>query len=180
MDHEQANVVGNVVECTISICERNARVLFGSGSTQSFVAPQFACDIRQPSELLPLILLVTTPVGKRVACENYYPKCSMQIRGLFMTADLVVLSMHDLDVIFGMDWLTKLRACVDCFHKAITFKVDEPSLNVIFEGVWKRKPSNGLVSALDAEKLGEASVGHPRRGYRTWMSTMGQVLFIIF
>ena len=85
--------------------------------------------------------MVTILVDKKVACENYYPKwnyypkCSVSIIGQLMPADLIVFAMHDFDVILGMDWLAQYRACVDCFHKTITFEAYEPNSNVIFEGI---------------------------------------------
>ena len=42
---------------------------------------------------------------------------------------------------------------MDCFHKTITFKVEEPKTNVIFKGIRKEKTSTGLVITLDAVKL---------------------------
>ena len=83
--------------------------------------------------------MITTPVGKRVVCENYYPKCSVQIGELQMLANMIVLAMQDFNVILGMDWLAIYRACVNCFHKTITFKAEEPNLNVIFESIQRRK-----------------------------------------
>ena len=62
----------------------------------------------------------------------------MQIGELVMPADLIVLAMHDFDVILGMDWLAKYRACMDCFHKIVTLRIDESSAGVIFEGSKKR------------------------------------------
>ena len=64
-----------------------------------------------------------------------------------MPVNLIVLMMHDFDVILGKDWLAEYKACVDCFHKTITFKVEEPNLNVMFEGIRKGKSNTGLVSA---------------------------------
>ena len=61
--------------------------------------------------------------------------------------------MHDFDVILGMDWLAEYKACVDCFHKTITFKVEESKMNVIFDGIRKEKANTRLVTALDAVKL---------------------------
>lgn len=153
MDNGQVEAVGNVVKCMILICSRDARTLFDLGSTHSFMEPQFACGFQQPPELLPHILLVTTPVGKKVVCENYYSKCSVLIGGLLMLADLIVLATHDFDVILGMDWLTRYQVSVDCFHKTITFKAEEPNSNVIFEGVQGRKSNIGLVSALEDVNL---------------------------
>ena len=105
--------------------------------------------------------MVTTHVGKRVVCENYYVKYSVQIGVLQMPADLIVLAMYDYDVILGMDWLARYRACADCIHKTFTFMAEEPNSNVIFEGIRRKKSSTGLVSALNAEKLLETRC----RGY---------------
>eukprot|EP00268_Persea_americana_P052783 TRINITY_DN5934_c0_g2_i1.p1 TRINITY_DN5934_c0_g2~~TRINITY_DN5934_c0_g2_i1.p1 ORF type:complete len:205 (+),score=20.53 TRINITY_DN5934_c0_g2_i1:397-1011(+) len=69
-----------------------------------------------------------------------------------MPADLVVLAMNDFDVIFGMDWLAKYKACLDYFRKIITFRVDEASANLLFKGVQKKYDTR-LVSALKAERL---------------------------
>ena len=37
------------------------------------------------------------------------------------SADLRVLKMHDFDVIFGMDWLSRHRAHLDCFEHHVVF-----------------------------------------------------------
>ena len=76
----------------------------------------------------------------------------MQIGELVMPADLIVLAMHDFDVILGMDWLGRYRACMDCFHKTVTLRIDESSAGVIFEGSKKRLDTR-LISALKAERL---------------------------
>ena len=153
MDHEQAEAADNVVEGMILICSRDARTLFDSWSTHSFVAPQFACGFQQPPKLLPYLFMVPTLVGKKVACENYYPKCTILIGGLLMPADQIVLAMHDFDVILGMDWLARYRACVGYFHKTITFKAAEPNSNVIFDGIRGKKSSSRIVFALKSVKL---------------------------
>ena len=69
-----------------------------------------------------------------------------------MPADLVVLAMNDFYVTFGMDWLAKYRACLDCFRKIITFRVDEASASVLYEGTQKKFDTR-LVSALKAERI---------------------------
>lgn len=76
-----------------------------------------------------------------------------------MPAGLIVLAMHDFDVILGMNWLVEYRVCVDCFHMTITFKVEEPKSNVIFEGVRREKSNTGLVTTLDVVKLLEKGYG---------------------
>ena len=34
-------------------------------------------------------------------------------------ADLIVLDIHDFDIILGMDWLAKHHATVDCYRKEV-------------------------------------------------------------
>ena len=53
------------------------------------------------------MLVVSTPVGGRVVCQTYHPRCRMQIGEYIMFAGLTVLPMHDFDVILGMDWLAR-------------------------------------------------------------------------
>ena len=49
-------------------------------------------------------------------------------------ADLVVLEMHDFDVILGMDWLAGHHASMDCYRKMITFKLEDLPSEVKFQG----------------------------------------------
>lgn len=99
---------------------------------------------------------MTSLVGKKVACETYFPKCRVQVGEFEMSPDLIVLAMHDFDVIFGMYWLAKYHAYMDCFNKTVTFKVDEASASVIFECT-KRSIDTRLVLALKAERLVHSS-----------------------
>ena len=99
---------------------------------------------------LPYDFTIATPLGKRAVRELYIPQCNVKIGEVSMPANLVVLSMNDFDVIFGMDWLVKYMACLDYFCKIITFKVDEPSASVLFEGI-RKKFDTRLVSALKAK-----------------------------
>ena len=46
-----------------------------------------------------------------------------------MTIDLVLLDLHDFDLILGMDWLASYHASVDCFGKRVTFSIpSQPDL----------------------------------------------------
>ena len=45
----------------------------------------------------------------------------MEIAGRCLSIDLRVLKMVDYDVIFGMDWLWRYRAHVQCFERRVVF-----------------------------------------------------------
>ena len=105
-----------------------------------------------PTSELEFILTVTTPVGKQVVCTTYYPSCTVKIGDVTFPVDLILLDMHDFDVIIGMDWLSGHYATMDCFNKTISFELDGTSPEVEFHGE-KRVPQASVISALSAVKL---------------------------
>ena len=77
--------------------------------------------------------------------------CKLFVGGCEDSIDLIVLTMFDLDVIIGMDWLTKQRATVNCYRKTIQF---EPVGSVGFEFIGNREgPSIPLISLLEVTQL---------------------------
>ena len=115
VNREQADAATNVVEGTILVDGRHAIALFDPGSTHSFVAPSFCYDMQDWVMQLPYDFIVSTPLGKRVVCELYFPQCSVKIGEVSMPADLVMLAMNDFDVIFGMDWLCEVQGLFRLF-----------------------------------------------------------------
>ena len=128
-----AEAADNVVEGTLLVCGFEAKVLFDPGSTHSFLSPKFAKLIDMPARELEYVLTVSTPVGKQVVCRKYYPRCAVKIGDVVLPANLILLEMFDFDVILGMDWLAGYHATMDCFHKTLTFKLEETPAEVLFQ-----------------------------------------------
>ena len=129
-----------------------AQILFDPKSTHSFLSPMFAKMIAMTFKELDYLLTVTTPVRKRVVCRTYYPSCSVLLGEVSLPADLIILDMHDFDVILGMDWLEKYHATMDCFSRTITFKLKGDQADFLIQGKRKKKQV-GIISALKAGKL---------------------------
>ena len=127
MNQLDADDVGNVVEGKLFIYGVEAKILFDPGSTHSFLSPMFAKMIDVPVSKLDFIVTVKMPVGKQVVCTTYYPSCTIKIGDVTFSADLILLDMHDFDIILGMDWLSRHHATIDCFNKTISFKLDGTS-----------------------------------------------------
>ena len=54
----------------------------------------------------------------------------VEIAGRCLLTDLRVLKMVDYDVIFGMDWLRRFRAHVQCFERRVVFRPEgEPEFH---------------------------------------------------
>jgi hypothetical protein len=47
------------------------------------------------------------------------PKVNHKIRGVDFVANIIVLESTGIDVILGMDWLSKNKVLVDCAKKSI-------------------------------------------------------------
>ncbi|KAJ8649226.1 hypothetical protein MRB53_002249 [Persea americana] len=108
--------------------------------------------IDMPARELEYVLTVSTPVGKQVVCRKYYPRCAIQIGDVVLPANLILLEMYDFDVILGMDWLAGYHDTMDCFHKTLTFKLEETPAGVLFHGE-RRNSCPRFVSALKADRL---------------------------
>ena len=68
------------------------------------------------------ILSVSTPIGDTLMTNLVLKSCIICIEGRELLADLVLLDMHDFDVILGMDWLASYDASVHCFEKEVVFR----------------------------------------------------------
>ena len=61
-----------------------------------------------------------------------FKACPIKIEDRVLFADLVILDIHDFDVILRIDWLCKYHANIDCHKKIILFQPpSEPSFNYI-------------------------------------------------
>ena len=94
--------------------------------------------IDTPLRELDYILTVTTLVGKQVICRIYYPDCSVKLGEINLPANLIVLDMHDFDVILDMDWLKAYHATMDCFSKPITFWLKGAHAKLMIQGDRKK------------------------------------------
>lgn len=66
---------GNEVECKLVVCDHEFRVSFDLRPTHSYIAPHFAVVIGGRPKRLRFVLTVTTPRGKKEACEVCFSKC---------------------------------------------------------------------------------------------------------
>jgi hypothetical protein len=63
-------------------------------------------------------MIVSSPVGDMHA-RHVCPKVSILIRGVEFLANLIVLESKGIDMILGMDWLSKHKGMINCAKKAV-------------------------------------------------------------
>ena len=117
---EAENTLG-VITGTVSLCDHAAYALFDPGASHSFISEQFVKLSGIEPKLLEVMLCVTTPLNDKVSVTYGCPDCKIVIGGRKEKIDLIILTMHDFDVIVGMDWLAKQGAVVDCSNRVIQF-----------------------------------------------------------
>ncbi|XP_052197391.1 uncharacterized protein LOC127804559 [Diospyros lotus] len=141
----------DTVQGILSLYDIDVCVLFDTGSTHSFVAPRIVCHIPFSSTLLPYYLIVSTPGGVELVGSEIYRDCKIMVHDKELPGDLIILDIHDFDLILGMDWLSRHYAKVDCRCKVIHF--ESPHQPVIsYRGI-KPMSSTPMISAMKAKKL---------------------------
>ncbi|XP_071916280.1 uncharacterized protein [Coffea arabica] len=107
-----------VVEGTLPIFHRLARVLIDPGTTHLFVNPTFMSGIDVKPVKLPFDLEVRTPMGnKSIITSLAYKNCEFWVGERKMLVDLVSLDIKGYDVIIEMDFLAHYHAKLDCRAK---------------------------------------------------------------
>ncbi|XP_027156451.1 uncharacterized protein LOC113758447 [Coffea eugenioides] len=141
-----------VVEGTLPIFHRLAKVLIDPGATHSFVNPSFMSRIDVKPVRLPFDLEVRTPMGnKKTTTSLAYKNCEFWIGERKMLVDLISLDIKGYDVIIGMDFLGHYHAKLDCRAKVVEFCIPgEATLRLDVKG---RLASSAMISGIRARKM---------------------------
>ncbi|XP_071727680.1 uncharacterized protein [Rutidosis leptorrhynchoides] len=97
-------------------------VLFDCGANRSFVSIESSFDkYHVPIDTKYYIELVN---GKLMKANKIYKECTLVLEGKPFLVDLMPIEIGSFEVVIGMDWLSKNRAEVVCFEKAIRIPLD--------------------------------------------------------
>jgi hypothetical protein len=65
--------------------------------------------------------MIVSSSGGDMSTRQLCPKVNLKIRGVDFVANLIVLESKGIDVILGMDWLSKHKVLIDCAKKSVKF-----------------------------------------------------------
>jgi hypothetical protein len=102
----------------------SAVVLFDSGASHSFISATYVGKHNLPLDLLRCQMIVSYPGGDMPA-RQLCPKVNLKIRGVDFVTNLIVLESKGIDVILGMDWLSKYKVLIDCAKKYVKMTTPE-------------------------------------------------------
>ena len=135
----------------ISVYDHDAYALVDPGATHSFISVPFTERHQIESQPIDGRMVVSVPNGDTMISGRIVPGSRLVIQNKDFPADLIVLGIHDFDIILGMDWLYKHRATLDCYKKEVRLvRPEEPG--VIFRGI-RRETAPSLINAMTAWKM---------------------------
>src|SRR3954463_10498771 len=119
MHAEEAQEAPYVVLGMFSVNSVLAKVLFDSGASHSFVTEEFACTSKiQPTKLKHVMIVQI--LGSTTKARQICKAVLIQIHVIDFYANLIVLATKGLEVVLGMDWMSKHKGLIYCSKKAIT------------------------------------------------------------
>jgi hypothetical protein len=114
-------------------------VLFGSEASHSFKSAAYIEKHNLPITLLRCQMIVCSPGGDMPA-RQLCLKVNLKIRGVDFVTNLIVLESKGIDIILGMNWLSKNNMLIDCAKKSVKLTtLDGKELEFITEPVMTAK-----------------------------------------
>jgi hypothetical protein len=149
---EEVQEAPDVVIVISLINDTSTVVLFDSGVSHSFISVAYIGKHNLPLALLRCQMIVSS-LGGDIPARQLCPKVNHKIRGVDSVANLIVLELKRIDVILGMDWLSKHKILIDCAKKSVKLTTPEgKEMEFVTEPVITAKgvANHAKVNQLDA------------------------------
>jgi hypothetical protein len=115
----EAEEAPDVVLGTFLVNSVPAKILFDSGASHSFVTENFVDKGSLKPSRMDRLMIAQIP-GSTAKTQLFCRNVPVELHGGKFQADLIVLGTKGLDVVLGMDWMSKYQGHIDCARKAIT------------------------------------------------------------
>jgi hypothetical protein len=149
---EEAQEAPDVVIGMFFINDTSIVVLFDSGASHSFISATYVEKHILPLALLKCQMIVSSSGGDMPA-RQLCPKVNLKISVVDFVANLIVLESKGIDVILGMDWLSKHKVLIDCAKMSVKLTTpDGMELEFIAEPIVTAKGvvNRAKVNQMDA------------------------------
>ncbi|GJV48557.1 reverse transcriptase domain-containing protein [Tanacetum coccineum] len=113
------NPDSNVVTGTFLLNNRYASILFDTGSDRSFVSTAFSSQIDITPSTLVHYYDVQLADGRIIRLNAIIRGCTLNFLNHPFNIDLIPIELGSLDVIIGMDWLSKYQDVIVCANKIV-------------------------------------------------------------
>jgi hypothetical protein len=135
---------------TFSISHQPVIILFDSGATHSFISSK--CGTKVGLNFYPTngAYMIATPGGK-ISSNQIYRQVPIQLGSNLIKTDLLLLDLEGMDVLLGMDWMTRHRESLDIFSRAV--EIDSPDHEATILYLPQLECNNYCAYAVEGIKL---------------------------
>jgi hypothetical protein len=139
---------------TFSINHQPVIILFDSGATHSFISSK--CGTKVGLDFYPTkgAYMIATPGGK-IASNQIYRKVPIQLGSNLIKIDLLLLDLEGMDVLLGLDWMTRQRVSLDISSRAV--EIDSPDHETTILYLPQRECNNSCAYAFPDDLPGMPS-----------------------
>jgi hypothetical protein len=118
MTSDEAQQAQDVVLGMFLASSHPATILFDSRASHSFISSSFVTKHSLPIATMKHTILVSSPGGE-MRTKHICPVVSNTISGVDFPSNLILLDSEGIDIILGMDWLSKYDRVIQCARKAV-------------------------------------------------------------
>jgi hypothetical protein len=118
MTSDEAQQAPDVVLGLFLASSHPATILFNSGASHSFISSSFVAKHSLPIATMKRTMLVSSPGGE-MRTKHICPVVTITIRGVDFPSNLILLDSKGIDIILGMDWLSKYDRVIQCARKVV-------------------------------------------------------------
>src|SRR3954466_7263672 len=99
-------------------------VLFDTGASHSFISREFVERNELPVETIGCPIKVSSPGGEMIVNSGCHDLV-IEFGKYKFSVNLIILNSQGLDVILGMDWMTKHKGMIDCANHTVSLTTPE-------------------------------------------------------
>jgi hypothetical protein len=111
MTSDEAQQAQDIVLGMFLVSSHLATILFDSGASHSFISSSFVAKHSLPMATMKCTVLVSSPGGE-MRTKHICPAVSITIRGVDFPSNLILLDSKGIEIILGMDWLSKYNRVI--------------------------------------------------------------------
>jgi hypothetical protein len=151
MTSDEAQHAQDVVLCMFLASSHPATVLFDSRASHSFITSSFIAKHNLPIANMKHTMLVSSPRGE-MRTNHICPVVSISIGGVDFSSNLILLDSKGMDIIVGMDLLSKYDGVIQCTKKVVRLtKKDGTTVEFVaaVQADQANMPSQTKVTALE-------------------------------
>jgi hypothetical protein len=144
-----------VMTGTFTVHHHPAIILFDSGATHSFISTRFGTKIGLDFYSTNGTYMITTP-GGRIASNQICRGVPIQLGSTLIRTALISLNLEGMDILLGMDWMSRHRVSLDIFSCVI--EINSPEYGHTNLHLPQQKSTNSCVYTIEGIKLEDIPV----------------------